>query len=47
MYRSALARNETRGMHRRQEHGTPDPSQRHRLVSGGLDEIWVNQEAVA
>jgi len=47
MYRSALARKETRGMHRRQEHGAPDPSQRHRLLSGGLDEVWVGQEAVA
>ena len=47
MYRSALARTESRGMHRRLEHARLDPAQRHRLVSGGLDEIWLRQEAVA
>jgi succinate dehydrogenase/fumarate reductase flavoprotein subunit len=46
MYRSALQRTETRGMHRRREHGTLDPSQRHRLLSGGLDEVWVQKHAV-
>jgi succinate dehydrogenase/fumarate reductase flavoprotein subunit len=46
MYRSALARTETRGMHRRREHIVLDPGQRHRLLSGGLDEVWVNQQAV-
>jgi succinate dehydrogenase/fumarate reductase flavoprotein subunit len=47
MYRSALARRETRGMHRRQEHGALDPTQRHRLVAGGLDDVWVSREVVA
>lgn len=47
MYRSALARPETRGMHRRDEHAAADPAQRHRLISGGLDEVWVSQEAIA
>jgi succinate dehydrogenase/fumarate reductase flavoprotein subunit len=47
MYRSALQRTETRGMHRRREHGLLDPSQRHRLLSGGLDEVWVRRQAVA
>jgi len=46
MYRSALQRTETRGMHRRREHGSLDPHQRHRLVSGGLDEVWVRRLAV-
>lgn len=46
MYRSALARTESRGMHRRQEHARLDPAQRHRLISGGLDEVWLRQEAV-
>jgi succinate dehydrogenase/fumarate reductase flavoprotein subunit len=46
MYRSALQRTETRGMHRRREHGALDPSQRHRLLSGGLDEVWVGRHAV-
>jgi succinate dehydrogenase/fumarate reductase flavoprotein subunit len=41
MYRSALQRTETRGMHRRQEHATLDPSQGQRLLSGGLDKVWV------
>jgi len=44
MYRSALARTETRGMHRRKEHAVLDTSQRHRLVSGGLDEVWLRRE---
>jgi succinate dehydrogenase/fumarate reductase flavoprotein subunit len=44
MYRSALQRTETRGMHRRQEHAAIDPAQRHRLTSGGLDEVWVHKE---
>jgi succinate dehydrogenase/fumarate reductase flavoprotein subunit len=47
MYRSALQRTETRGMHRRQEHAALDPQQRHRLISGGLDEVWVTRESVA
>ncbi len=47
MYRSALQRTETRGMHRRQEHAAIDPAQRHRLVSGGLDEVWVHRESLA
>ena len=47
MYRSALERTETRGMHRRREHAGSDPAQRHRLLSGGLDEVWVTRHAVA
>lgn len=46
MYRSALARQETRGMARRLEHQAADPQQRHRLISGGLDEVWTRPEAV-
>jgi succinate dehydrogenase/fumarate reductase flavoprotein subunit len=41
MYRSALARTETRGMHRRMDHVGTDPMQRHAFASGGLDEVWV------
>jgi succinate dehydrogenase/fumarate reductase flavoprotein subunit len=41
MYRSALARTESRGMHRREEFGALDPAQRHHLISRGLDEIEV------
>jgi succinate dehydrogenase/fumarate reductase flavoprotein subunit len=41
MYRSALARTETRGMHRRLDYTESDPTQRHAFASGGLDEVWV------
>jgi succinate dehydrogenase/fumarate reductase flavoprotein subunit len=41
MYRSALARRETRGMHKREDHPKLDPAQRHHLVAGGLDEVHV------
>jgi len=46
MYRSALARTETRGMHRRSDHAAPDPSQRHRIISAGLDEVWIDKKQV-
>ena len=46
MYRSALARTETRGMHRREDHPALDPNQRHRLISGGLDELWTTRESL-
>ncbi|MBS7543877.1 FAD-dependent oxidoreductase [Ancylobacter oerskovii] len=41
MYRSALARTETRGMHRREDHPQADPAQLHHVLSGGLDEVWT------
>lgn len=41
MYRSALARTESRGMHKREDFGALDPTQHHRLRAGGLDEVWV------
>jgi succinate dehydrogenase/fumarate reductase flavoprotein subunit len=41
MYRSALARTESRGMHRRLDHTGIDPSQRHAFGSRGLDEVSV------
>jgi len=43
MYRSALARTESRGMHRRMEHAGADPAQRHYLTSGGLDAVFVSR----
>jgi succinate dehydrogenase/fumarate reductase flavoprotein subunit len=46
MYRSALQRTETRGMARRQDHTGLDLGQQHRLISGGLDEVWVRPQAV-
>jgi succinate dehydrogenase/fumarate reductase flavoprotein subunit len=42
MYRSALARKETRGMHRRDDFPEQDPSQRHYITTGGLDEVWTS-----
>jgi succinate dehydrogenase/fumarate reductase flavoprotein subunit len=41
MYRSALARTETRGMHRREDHAQTDSAQHHYLTVGGLDEVWI------
>ncbi|HYS66287.1 MAG TPA: FAD-binding protein, partial [Paraburkholderia sp.] len=46
MYRSAQQRTETRGMHRRHEHAALDPSQGQRLLSGGLNEVWIDRLAV-
>jgi len=45
MYRSALARTETRGMHRREDHAQTDPKQHHYLTVGGLDEVWTATRA--
>ncbi|MEC5397452.1 FAD-binding protein [Uliginosibacterium sp. H1] len=42
MYRSALARTETRGMHKREEHPGLDAKQHHLITVGGLDEIWTS-----
>lgn len=39
--RAALARTESRGMHTRTDHPDQDPHQTHRLLTGGLDEVWV------
>ncbi|GAA4998591.1 hypothetical protein GCM10025734_32440 [Kitasatospora paranensis] len=44
MYRSALARTESRGMARRLDFPEQDPGQHHRIVSGGLDEVWTRAE---
>ncbi|WP_148716103.1 FAD-dependent oxidoreductase [Chitinolyticbacter meiyuanensis] len=41
MYRSALARPETRGMHKRLDHTAQDPAQQHYIHSGGLDHVWT------
>ncbi|MCX4142370.1 FAD-binding protein [Paraburkholderia sp. SEWSISQ10-3 4] len=46
MYRSAQVRTETRGMHRRAEYKSIDAGQRHRLISGGLDDVWVRSKEV-
>lgn len=46
MYRTALHRTETRGMHKREDYRHLDEAQKHRLISGGLDEISVRPEPV-
>ncbi len=44
MYRAALARTETRGMHKREDFLQQDPAQRHHIAVGGLDEVWTRAE---
>jgi succinate dehydrogenase/fumarate reductase flavoprotein subunit len=41
MYRSALARTETRGMHKREDFPQQDPTQRQHITVGGLDHVWT------
>jgi succinate dehydrogenase/fumarate reductase flavoprotein subunit len=41
MYQSAKVRTETRGMHKREDFPKLDSSQHYRLLSGGLDQVWV------
>lgn len=47
MYNTALERTETRGMHKRDDYPQLDASQHYRLISGGLDKVWVKKEEVA
>jgi len=44
MYNSGLARTETRGMHRRTDFNKQDTTQHYRLLSGGLDRVWVKPD---
>jgi succinate dehydrogenase/fumarate reductase flavoprotein subunit len=46
MFRSALERRESRGMHIRTDFPATDPAQRVHLISGGLDQPWVRREPV-
>lgn len=41
MYRSALARTESRGMHWREDYPQQDQRQRHYVTSAGLDVVWT------
>jgi succinate dehydrogenase/fumarate reductase flavoprotein subunit len=47
MYRSGLARQESRGMHRRDDFPDQDDRQRHYITSGGLDEVWTSVRPLA
>ncbi|MGY3604210.1 MULTISPECIES: FAD-dependent oxidoreductase [unclassified Bradyrhizobium] len=47
MYRSGLARQESRGMHRRDDFPDQDDRQRQYITAGGLDEIWTSVRAHA
>jgi succinate dehydrogenase/fumarate reductase flavoprotein subunit len=47
MYASALTRTETRGMAKRLDFPDQDPSQHHRIVSGGLDRVWARAEVAS
>lgn len=44
MCHAALCRTESRGMHRRFDFPESDPAQAHRLLTGGLDDIWTRPE---
>ena len=46
MYASARVRTETRGMHKHVDFPQQDPGQQRRLLSGGLDTVWVKPEPV-
>jgi succinate dehydrogenase/fumarate reductase flavoprotein subunit len=45
MFNAALTRTETRGMHKRLDYPQLDPDQHYRLLTGGLDELWIRPEA--
>jgi succinate dehydrogenase/fumarate reductase flavoprotein subunit len=47
MYHAALNRTESRGMHKRLDYPTQDATQKHRLLTGGLDSIWTRPESVS
>jgi succinate dehydrogenase/fumarate reductase flavoprotein subunit len=44
MFHAALARTESRGMHKRRDRPGLDPAQQHRLLTGGLDGLWTRPE---
>ncbi|RXZ83176.1 FAD-dependent oxidoreductase [Paenibacillaceae bacterium] len=44
MYASALARTESRGMHKRVDYAGTDPAQHYRLLTGGLDTVWIKPD---
>ncbi|WP_441958087.1 FAD-dependent oxidoreductase [Mycolicibacterium houstonense] len=44
---ASLARPETRGLHRREDLPDPDRRFEHRILVGGLDEVWTSPDPVA
>ncbi|MDX2211939.1 MAG: FAD-binding protein [Oculatellaceae cyanobacterium bins.114] len=44
MYATALQRQESRGMHKRSDYPQTDANQAHRLLSGGLEQVWVKPD---
>lgn len=47
MYATASQRHETRGMHKHMDYPSSDAGQQRRLLSGGLDRVWVRAESTA
>ncbi|MCA1524934.1 FAD-dependent oxidoreductase [Bradyrhizobium yuanmingense] len=47
MYRSALARQESRGMHRRDDYPEQDDRYLHFVTTGGLDDVWTSARPLA
>jgi succinate dehydrogenase/fumarate reductase flavoprotein subunit len=47
MYATARHRTETRGMHKRPDYPELDPVQQRRLITSGLERIWVQPEGAA
>ncbi|OBF33631.1 pyridine nucleotide-disulfide oxidoreductase [Mycobacterium sp. ACS1612] len=46
MYHAALSRPESRGMHKRLDYPASNPAHGHRLLTGGLDDVWTRPEPV-
>ncbi|WP_276119956.1 FAD-binding protein [Pararhizobium qamdonense] len=46
MYRAALSRTESRGMHRREDFPEQDAAQHHRLIISGLDKLTIRKETI-
>ena len=44
-YTAALVRDESRGMHQREDAPEEKTDQARRLLIGGLDEVWTRPEA--